>query len=65
LAFGGSFAMAFVRFAHDKGFHSIAFPLIGAGSGGFNQEQAKVIMENELRKMDYPIDVRLVVYQKK
>jgi O-acetyl-ADP-ribose deacetylase (regulator of RNase III) len=57
--------MAFVRFAHDKGFHSIAFPLIGAGSGGFNLDRVKVIMEDELRKMDYPIDVRLVVYQKK
>jgi O-acetyl-ADP-ribose deacetylase (regulator of RNase III) len=27
--------------AHEKGFQSIAFPLIGAGSGGFNQERAR------------------------
>ena len=47
--------------AHEKGFHSIAFPLIGAGSGGFNQERAKAIMEDELGKLDYPLDVRLVV----
>ena len=32
--------------AHEKGFQSIAFPLIGAGSGGFNQERAKAIMED-------------------
>jgi O-acetyl-ADP-ribose deacetylase (regulator of RNase III) len=51
--------------AHEKGFQSIAFPLIGAGSGGFNQERANVIMEDELRKMDFPMEMRLVVYQKK
>jgi O-acetyl-ADP-ribose deacetylase (regulator of RNase III) len=38
--------------AHEKGFQSIAFPLIGAGSGGFNQERAKAIMEDELAKME-------------
>ena len=51
--------------AHEKGFKSIAFPLIGAGSGGFNQERAKAIMEDELGKMDFPMEVRLVVFQKK
>jgi O-acetyl-ADP-ribose deacetylase (regulator of RNase III) len=50
--------------AHEKGFRSIAFPLIGAGSGGFNQERAKAIMEDELGKMDYPMDVRVVVFKK-
>jgi O-acetyl-ADP-ribose deacetylase (regulator of RNase III) len=32
--------------AAEHGFKSIAFPLIGAGSGGFNQERAKEIMED-------------------
>jgi O-acetyl-ADP-ribose deacetylase (regulator of RNase III) len=50
--------------AHEKGFRSIAFPLIGAGSGGFNGERAKTIMEDELGKMEYPIDVRLVLFGK-
>jgi hypothetical protein len=50
--------------AHEKGFQSIAFPLIGAGSGGFNQERAKAIMEDELGKLDYPMEVRLIVFQK-
>jgi len=54
-----------VRFAHEKGFQSIAFPLIGAGSGGFNQNRTKAIMEDELEKIDSPMEVRLVVYQKK
>ena len=41
-----------VNLAHEKGFKSIAFPLIGAGSGGFNQEQAKTLMLDELTKID-------------
>jgi O-acetyl-ADP-ribose deacetylase len=51
--------------AHEKGFKSIAFPLIGAGSGGFNQERAKVIMEDESGKLEYPMEVRLVVFRKR
>jgi O-acetyl-ADP-ribose deacetylase len=50
--------------AQEKGFQSIAFPLIGAGSGGFNQERAKAIMEDELGKVDLPLDVRSVVFRK-
>ena len=50
--------------AHEKGFQSIAFPLIGAGSGGFNQDRALAIMEDELGKMEYPLDVRLVIFGK-
>src|SRR5471030_749971 len=41
-----------MRLAHEKRFTSIAFPLIGAGSGGFNQEQAKTLMLDELSKLD-------------
>jgi O-acetyl-ADP-ribose deacetylase (regulator of RNase III) len=37
-----------IRLADEKGFRSMAFPLIGAGSGGFNQERAKTLMMNEL-----------------
>ncbi len=54
-----------IALAHEKGFKSIAFPLIGAGSGGFNQERAKAIMEDELVKIDSPMEVRLVVFQKR
>lgn len=50
--------------AHEQGFQSIAFPLIGAGSGGFNQQRARAIMEDELGKMESPMEVRLVVYEK-
>jgi len=52
-----------VQLAHQKGFNSIAFPLIGSGSGGFNQEQAETIMLDELSKIDVPMMVKVVVFK--
>ena len=52
-----------VQLAHEKGFTSIAFPLIGAGSGGFNKEQAKALMLDELSRLDVPILVQVVVFR--
>lgn len=46
----------------EEGFQSIAFPIIGAGSGGFNQAKAREIMEDELAKLDYSLEVTIVVY---
>jgi O-acetyl-ADP-ribose deacetylase (regulator of RNase III) len=54
-----------VKLAHEQGFQSIAFPLIGAGSGGFDQEKAKTLMLDELSKLDVPITARVVVYWRK
>jgi O-acetyl-ADP-ribose deacetylase (regulator of RNase III) len=48
--------------ASEKGFKSIAFPLIGAGSGGFNQDQAKALMLDEMSKLDFPMTVKVVVF---
>ena len=50
--------------AAENGFQSIAFPLIGAGSGGFDQQKAKEIMLDELQKLDSPLAVTLVLLQK-
>lgn len=50
--------------AESKGFRSIAFPLIGAGSVGYNQQQAKQIMLDELSKVDSSIDVLIVEFKK-
>ena len=52
-----------VWLAHEKGVTSLAFPLIGAGSGGFNQEQAKALMLDELSKLDIPMAVKVVVFK--
>ena len=53
-----------LRLAFEKGFKSIAFPLIGAGSGGFNQEQAMALMLDELRKFELPMMVKVVVFKR-
>ena len=53
-----------MRLAQGKGFTSIAFPLIGAGSGGFNQEKAKALMLDELSKLAVPMTVKVVVYKR-
>ena len=46
--------------ADKEGFKSIGFPLIGVGETSFRQDQAKAIMEDELGKIDSPIEVRVV-----
>ncbi len=52
-----------VVLAHEKGFKSIAFPLIGADFGGYDLDWAKAIMRDELGQMELPLDVK-VVYSK-
>ena len=49
--------------ARQHGFRSIAFPLLGAGSGGFDRERAKAVMLDEFSKSDAPIDVTLVSFK--
>ncbi len=54
-----------IRLAQDEGFGSIAFPLIGAGSGGFNQEKTKSLMLDELKKHDIQMAVKIVVFDQR
>ena len=49
--------------ARDHGFRSVALPLIGAGSGGFNAERTKLVILDELSNLDFPLRVRLVVFR--
>ncbi len=49
--------------AGERGFRTIAFPLLGAGSGGFDRERAKSIMLDEFSKSGSPIDVTLVSFK--
>ena len=51
--------------ATEKGFQSIAFPLIGAGSGGFNQERAEGLMLDELQKLESPLKVTVVKFRRR
>lgn len=50
--------------AHENGFRSMAFPLIGAGSGVFKPDRAQAIMEDELEKIEGTMEVRVVVYRR-
>ncbi len=54
-----------IRLAQDHGFGSIAFPLIGAGSGGFAPERAKAVMLDEFQKVDAPLSVVLVLFKRR
>jgi len=50
--------------ARERRYRSIAFPLIGAGTGGFSPERALDIMQDEARKVDYHGEVRFVRFQR-
>lgn len=54
-----------MRLVDDKGFSSVAFPIIGAGSGGFNQATALQIMQDEIDSIRAAASVILVEYKKK
>lgn len=49
--------------AQRQGIDSIAFPVIGAGSGGFDEDQALRLMQASLADIDAAIDVRIVRYR--
>ena len=46
----------------DGGFNSVAFPLIGAGSGGGSEEQIKRFTNDELSRIEYAGVVCVVQY---
>jgi len=48
------------RLAREHHFASIAFPVLGSGSGGFNSEAALAIMTDALISIDEPLSVRIV-----
>jgi O-acetyl-ADP-ribose deacetylase (regulator of RNase III) len=50
--------------AHSQRFRSIAFPLIGAGSGSFDPERAQSILLDELHHLDSPMAVKVVVFKR-
>ncbi len=52
-------AMAIAR---EKDYRSIAFPLVGAGSGGGSSVKVLEYLRDELRSIDFDGDVRIVRY---
>lgn len=54
-------ALAIVR---ERQFTSVAFPVIGAGSGGFSADAALDIMLDEFQNSEFAARILLVRYQK-
>jgi O-acetyl-ADP-ribose deacetylase len=52
-----------MKLAEDSGFSSIAFPILGAGSGRFNPEQAETIMRQTFATLHSNVAVTLVRYK--
>jgi O-acetyl-ADP-ribose deacetylase (regulator of RNase III) len=52
-----------MKLAKEKGYKSIAFPLIGAGSGGRRASRVCEWIQTELAGIDYDGEVRIVRYK--
>jgi O-acetyl-ADP-ribose deacetylase (regulator of RNase III) len=53
-----------VALAKEHGFHSLAFPLIGAGTGGGKPEHVLAMMQDELAMLEFDGEVRIVVFSR-
>jgi len=51
--------------AVQKGWQSLAFPVLGAGSGGFDTEKAEAIMRDELQRADAELQALIVRYRRR
>ena len=52
-----------ITLAQKQGYASVAFPLIGAGTGGGGEELVAELMLSELQKCDFDGEVRIVRYR--
>ena len=53
-----------MKIANEKGYQSIALPLIGAGSGGGKPEKILSIIQDELGRIEFDGQIRIVRYRK-
>ena len=53
-----------MKIAQDRGYKSLALPLIGAGSGGGNTDKIQSIIQDELTKCQFDGEVRIIRYSK-
>jgi len=51
-----------VAIATERGLRSIAFPLIGAGTGGSSRERVLSWMQDELSRIEFDGEVRIVLF---
>jgi O-acetyl-ADP-ribose deacetylase len=52
-----------VLLAKKHSFRSLAFPLIGAGTGGGRAEQVLALMQDELASLEFDGEVRIVLFE--
>ena len=53
-----------MEIARRRGYGSIAFPLIGAGTGGAKEQRVLELMQNELESVDFNGEVRIVRFRR-
>jgi len=53
-----------MRIVNEDGFKSVAFPIIGSGSGSFSRREALGGMIDELRHIEFEATVIIVEYEK-
>ncbi len=53
-----------MKIVNERHFSSVAFPIIGSGSGSFKQSQAKQIMIDTFAEIDSDAHVLIVEYKK-
>lgn len=54
-----------MKIVADHHFGSVAFPIIGAGSGSFDKDKAVEIMLDQLNQIDDDVEVLIVKFEKK
>ncbi len=52
-----------IRVAQENQFASLAFPVIGAGAGGFNEEKALNLILDQMQQIDTPLNIVVVRYK--
>ena len=58
-------ARSAIEIVNREGFASVAFPIIGAGSGGMNEAKAQAFLVDELGKLATSAQVIVVRYKRK
>jgi O-acetyl-ADP-ribose deacetylase (regulator of RNase III) len=51
-----------IQLASEHAFRSIAFPLIGAGTGGMTEDRVLAVMQDAFGLVEFDGDVKLVRY---
>lgn len=52
-----------IGLAELRGFRSLAMPLIGSSTGGYDQDRAKALIVDELHRLDFSLTAKVVVYR--